>query len=466
MNGDEKNFYLTPSGDNLVIGTGQESDASTVSSHILKINSSSVSGSFTGSFAGDGGGITGVTAEWDGAHVGDASVTGSLYVTQVISGSALTGSSVEATQITGSIISASNFYGDGSGLTGIPDLTGSWDVNGSSIYYNDGSVGIGIEDPQVLLDVDGSNVGSKSLQLRSGDASDGTDSAQVLFTYNGSPYNSAGYAHSIRTRHNGGAEAGNAIDFWVWDQATDTSSTMGTKRVMTLDGNGRVGIGNATPGYDLEVYTNGSKAEICIHEDSGDYNSELQLRCGANDWHIRNHATNDDLEFQNESAIRMTLTNGGELYLPDMTSVAGTNYMRYHTTTGLVTYIVSTKATKTNIKNLKKSDGTNVINQLRPIRFESKNERGNIRTGFVAEEVAAVDASLVSYGLDYKHHKTTGEILTGSDGKKIIKSDKLVPQMWEFEAVIAHLVKASQQQHTIIEELKNEIDDLKKGETS
>jgi hypothetical protein len=41
MNGDEKNFYLTPSGDDLVIGVGQESDINNTSTRILTINSTS-----------------------------------------------------------------------------------------------------------------------------------------------------------------------------------------------------------------------------------------------------------------------------------------------------------------------------------------------------------------------------------------------------------------------------------------
>ena len=39
-----------------------------------------VSGSFSGSFAGDGTNLTGITAEWDGSHNGDAEITGSLIV--------------------------------------------------------------------------------------------------------------------------------------------------------------------------------------------------------------------------------------------------------------------------------------------------------------------------------------------------------------------------------------------------
>ncbi len=43
-------------------------------------NAQGVSGSFSGSFQGDGTNITGVTAEWDGSHLGNASITGSLIL--------------------------------------------------------------------------------------------------------------------------------------------------------------------------------------------------------------------------------------------------------------------------------------------------------------------------------------------------------------------------------------------------
>ena len=43
-------------------------------------NAQGVSGSFSGSFEGDGSGLTGITAEWDGSHLGNASITGSLIL--------------------------------------------------------------------------------------------------------------------------------------------------------------------------------------------------------------------------------------------------------------------------------------------------------------------------------------------------------------------------------------------------
>ena len=117
----------------------------------------------------------------------------------------------------------------------------------------DGLVGIGTDTPVATLDVAGSANSGKSLQLRSGDTSASTDSAQIIFSHDGNPYNSGGYAHSIRTRHNT-ADAGNAIDFWCWN-TTDTTNadTLGNKRVMTIEGTGNVGIGTDAPGYKLHV---------------------------------------------------------------------------------------------------------------------------------------------------------------------------------------------------------------------
>lgn len=69
MNGDEKNFYLTPSGDDLVIGVGQESDINDTSTRILTVNSTS------------------------------GSLSGSLIQATEITGSSIYGSLIQATQV-------------------------------------------------------------------------------------------------------------------------------------------------------------------------------------------------------------------------------------------------------------------------------------------------------------------------------------------------------------------------------
>ena len=115
-----------------------------------------------------------------------------------------------------------------------------------------GEVGIGIDSPQANLDITGTSTDDRGLQIRCGDSSDQTDSAQIILSYAGNSYNSSGYAHSIRTRHNSAVATDNAIDFFLWS-STDTASTLGTKRVMTLEGTGNVGIGTTSPGALLEI---------------------------------------------------------------------------------------------------------------------------------------------------------------------------------------------------------------------
>lgn len=100
------------------IGTGNIVQAEHITRIIDALNTTGsadiiATGSFTGSFSGDGSNITGVTAEWDGSHVGDASITGSLDVTGNVTGSAFTGS----------------FVGDGSQLTGV--ISASYSVTAS-----------------------------------------------------------------------------------------------------------------------------------------------------------------------------------------------------------------------------------------------------------------------------------------------------------------------------------------------
>ncbi len=103
--------------------------------------------------------IPGSSAPWDGQLDGNAGITGSLYVTQTISGST----------ITGSIISASSLYGDGSGLTGVGGLPGGIDtsiqfnsvgtISGSSnLTYDYGTQLLALTGTLHASDITGSNI--------------------------------------------------------------------------------------------------------------------------------------------------------------------------------------------------------------------------------------------------------------------------------------------------------------------
>lgn len=139
--------------------------------HIIN-NNLIISGSVTSSvgFAGDGSGLTNITAEaeWDGSRNGDAEITGSFTVSgsganvdftnaeagasgsfsgsfegdgSGLTGLSLDGSTIENGEFSGSF--SGSFEGDGSGLTGLNNfpfdgdavITGSLTVSGSNIDF-------------------------------------------------------------------------------------------------------------------------------------------------------------------------------------------------------------------------------------------------------------------------------------------------------------------------------------------
>lgn len=119
-----------PSDTPLILGDFQEGT--------LNIAGGVTATSFTGSYSGDGSGLTGVTAtaDWNGIRDGDVQITGSMTV----SGSGTTVNFTGTDSVSGSIFSGS-FVGDGSGLTGITadafPYTGSAEITGSLIVKGD-----------------------------------------------------------------------------------------------------------------------------------------------------------------------------------------------------------------------------------------------------------------------------------------------------------------------------------------
>ncbi len=196
--------------------------------------------------------------------------TGQL-LTYTASGPAWSTAAVTAWNLTGNTgtVAGTNFIG----TTDAVDFVVRTNSSERMRVLSGGNVGIGVTGPVAYLDVAGNNGGTVSLQLRSGNNSAGFASNQITFSYNGG----ALYRHAINSRHNSGTGAGNAIDFYLWNQGTDANSTIGTKQVMTIDGNSRgmVGIGTTTPKSELHI-TDGS-ASLKAANDGGGYGASILI---------------------------------------------------------------------------------------------------------------------------------------------------------------------------------------------
>jgi hypothetical protein len=84
--------------------------------------------------------------------------------------------------------------------------------------------------------VSGSGAGSAGNQiwLRGGNTNVTSNSNAIVLSYGGS----LSYPHAIKTIHNSAAINGNAIDFYVWNYGTDAIGTIGTRKMMSIDGLG------------------------------------------------------------------------------------------------------------------------------------------------------------------------------------------------------------------------------------
>lgn len=181
-------------------------------------------------------------------------------------------------------------------------------VNGTqlAVLNSSGNMGIGVSTPTAKLDVSGSQVSGFSLLLRSGDTSGGTDSVQIGFAYD----NSADYRHSIRTRHNSASPTGNAIDFWLWQHGTDAAATLGSLRVVSINGinGGSLGVGTATPVSKFEIFSGNSSVMTISNSSPGSNASPIEGKI-----HFRGYGNSALAEIAADD--RQSNSTGGRLFL-------------------------------------------------------------------------------------------------------------------------------------------------------
>jgi hypothetical protein len=117
---------------------------------------------------------------------------------------------------------------------------------GNILFTTGGNIGINTTTPKSKFDVN-----ETAVQVRNGytyniTAANQQTSQLILGNISGA------YSHAIKTRHyNSGNDAGNSIDFYVW-QTSQASNTAGNKHVLSV-GSAGVGIFTTSPSYTLDV---------------------------------------------------------------------------------------------------------------------------------------------------------------------------------------------------------------------
>ena len=195
--------------------------------------------------------------------------------------------------------------------------------NAKSIFLkNDGNVGIGVTTPGDKLTVQGGNIqisGSGGIGIKFVGTSDGSNKNALYFRTQGG-------TEKYRMIHDAAA---NGTDDIVFKAAANSITTLALKQ------DGKVGIGTASPGTNLEVYGGDSSAGIVRITGGEANNAVLQLYADQGDntsdkWQLISQASDNDFLIKSNTTEVLRITDGsgnlqvlgagvfgGDITLPD-----------------------------------------------------------------------------------------------------------------------------------------------------
>jgi len=236
----------------------------------------------------------------------------------------------------------------------------------------------------------------------------------------------------------GGVLYDNSSDFLYY-------RTGGSER-MRISGNGRTSIGTTTTNAGLTVangdirttaaaFANDANSMSMSQESGGGF--IVARGPGGSTRGTISLSVNED--GGGGGLIGLKIESNAAVYLPNIIGFSGANSdVRYDTSSGQIYYQTSSQRYKSEITNLE--DSLNKIQSLRPVRFKD-NHTEKFTIGLIAEEVVDIIPEVV-----FK--------------KNIDGFDEQQPEGINYSDITPFLIKAIQEQQTVIEDLKSRIETL------
>jgi hypothetical protein len=312
------------------------------------------------------------------------------------------------------------------------------DINRMLIEPN-GDVGIGTSNPNSKLDVSTGNDG-QVLRINAADQ-----------TFMGIWENN-GYRGYV------GSYYGNVADIDVGSLAGAVHLVTGSTIDLTAK-SGKIGIGTQDPEHILDMYNASGHAftRIMTNSSNNEVGIDLVRNGGSTNWRISQGNTGILRFFtanNNDFNPRSVLYEFYDTYFRpgfDNFISLGAAQNRWSVVyAGTGTINTSDARDKTNIQNI--NYGLEDIMKLRPVSFNWKDKpQWGTKLGLIAQEVKDVVGEVVVQGNIDNHYDEDGNELPDSDKYGIYYSD-LIPV----------LIKATQEQQQMIDDLRKEILEMKK----
>ena len=353
-------------------------------------------------------------------------------------------------------------------LSSTPSISDSGDATAITIDSSEnttfsGDVEVGTTAPKInLKNTDTSIVADQSLGVIEVESSDGSTG-------------SAGTIAKLDIAASGAFDgSGHGSDFRFTTGATNQSGSIALSEVMRITSTARVGIGKTDPNYQLVVA--GTNPKIQIYDSAGSGQTNLYFGdSGSNlaGYVIYQHSDNK-MRLGTNATDRMTISSAGQvttfsdagtatLALAGATTGDTESAIRYHRNSSIshdgdVRFVVFSSGNVQNTNNsyagisdikLKENivDATDKLSDIKQVKVRNYNFIGETKKqlGVIAQELEAIFPNMVEDIPD-----------TDAENNDLGTTTKSV----KYSIFVPMLIKAMQEQQTIIEDLKARITTL------